>query len=137
MLTQRHGRLIGTAPQRVESVLARPSGLEACRGGWSLNRHKQGNRGPLFAFGGSSSLIRVVDCTNQSKSGDGLHEAQSIRPVWSCGGAAYRNGGANAFSRDAFRRRRWQFEVLRQRRNLKSVLNVLAFSLSPVHFSAK
>ena len=49
--------------------------------------------------------------------GGRAHEAQSIRLVWSCGGAAYRNGGANAFSRDAFRRRRWQFEVLRQRRN--------------------
>ena len=35
-----------------------------------------------------------------------------------------RNGGADDFSRDAYRRRCWQFEMLRQRWNRKSVLNV-------------
>jgi hypothetical protein len=42
--------------------------------------------------------------------GGPAHEPQCIRVVWSCGDTAYRNGGANTFSRYAFPRR--QFEVL-------------------------
>jgi hypothetical protein len=39
---------------------------------WRGNRRKHGTRASLSAIWGSSSLIKVVDCTNQSKSGDGL-----------------------------------------------------------------
>ena len=41
------------------------------------------------------------------------HAAQSIRVVW-CGGGddAYRDDSTDAVSRDAFRRRCWQLEVL-------------------------
>jgi hypothetical protein len=49
--------------------------------------------------------------------GGQAHETQCIRFVWSGGGAAYRNGGADGFSRDAFRRRCWQLEVLQHRWN--------------------
>ena len=37
--------------------------------------------------------------------------------VGSGSSAAYRNGGVDAFSRDAFRRRCWQLDVLQQRWN--------------------
>jgi hypothetical protein len=47
--------------------------------------------------------------------GGRAHETQCICFVWSGGGAAYRNGGADGFSRDAFRRRCWQLEVLQHR----------------------
>jgi len=43
--------------------------------------------------------------------GGRAHEAQ-FGFVWSGGGAAHRNGGADAFSRDVFHRRCWKFEVL-------------------------
>jgi hypothetical protein len=46
--------------------------------------------------------------------GGRANAAQSIRVVWSGGDAAYRNGGAVAFSRDTFRRRCRQLEMLRQ-----------------------
>jgi hypothetical protein len=49
--------------------------------------------------------------------GGRAHEPQCIRFVWSCGGATYRNGGADGFSRDAFQRRCWQLEVLQYRWN--------------------
>jgi hypothetical protein len=54
--------------------------------------------------------------------GGRAHEAQRIRFVWNGGGAAYRNGGADAFPRYAFRERDWHLKVLRyQRRNRKTV----------------
>src|SRR5271157_648604 len=49
--------------------------------------------------------------------GGRAHETQCIWFVWSGSSAAYRNGGVDAFSRDAFRRRCWQLEVLQQRWN--------------------
>jgi hypothetical protein len=49
--------------------------------------------------------------------GGRAHEPQCIGFVWCCGDAAYRNGGADGFSRDAFRRRCWQLEVLQQKWN--------------------
>jgi hypothetical protein len=49
--------------------------------------------------------------------GGRAHEPQCIRFVWCCGGPTYRDGGADGFSRDAFRRRCWQLEVLQQRWN--------------------
>ena len=49
--------------------------------------------------------------------GGRAHETQCICFVWGGGGAAYRNGGADALSRDAFRRRCWQLEVLQHRWN--------------------
>jgi len=44
--------------------------------------------------------------------GGRAHEAQCICFVWSGGGAAYRNGGADAFSRYASRERQWRLKVL-------------------------
>jgi hypothetical protein len=49
--------------------------------------------------------------------GGQAHESQGFRFVWSCGDAAYRDGGADAFSRDAFRRQCWRLEVLQHRWN--------------------
>jgi hypothetical protein len=40
------------------------------------------------------------------------HESQRIRFVWSGGGAAYRNGCTDAFSRHTFGERHWHFKVL-------------------------
>ena len=61
--------------------------------------------------------------------GGRAHATQCIRFVWSCGGADYCHDGADDFSRDAYRRRRWQFEMLRQRWNRKSVLNVASVAV--------
>ena len=44
--------------------------------------------------------------------GGPAHEAQCICFVWSGSGAAYRNGGADAFSRYSSRERQWQLKVL-------------------------
>ena len=49
--------------------------------------------------------------------GGRAHEAQCIRFVWSGGSSAFRNGGADAFSRHAFGRQCWQLKVLRQKWN--------------------
>ena len=56
--------------------------------------------------------------------GGRAHATQYIRFVRSCGGSDYCHDGDDDFSRDAYRRRCWQFEMLRQRWNRKSVLNV-------------
>jgi hypothetical protein len=81
---------------------------------WCGSQH--GTRGPLFANGGSSSLISVVDCTNQSQVGGRTHETQ-FGFFWRGGSDAYRDNICDALSRDVFYRRRWQLEVLRQRRS--------------------
>jgi hypothetical protein len=53
------------------------------------------------------------DRLNQSESvGGRAHESQCIRFVWSSGGTAYRDGGADAFSRHAIRDRNWHPKVL-------------------------
>jgi hypothetical protein len=39
-------------------------------------------------------------------------ESQCIHFVWRGGGAAYRNGGTDAFSRRALRQRHWRLKVL-------------------------
>ena len=44
--------------------------------------------------------------------GGRAHEAQCIRFVWSGGRAAYRNDGADAFSRHSVRERHWHLKVL-------------------------
>jgi hypothetical protein len=44
--------------------------------------------------------------------GGRAHESQCIRFVWSGGLAAYRNGGADAFSRYSARERHWHLKVL-------------------------
>ena len=92
-------------------------------------RGKHGTRGPLFAIGGSSSLIWAGRLRKSEQVGGRAHEAQ-FGFVWSGGSAAYRNGGADGFSRDVFRRRYWQLEVLRHRWNRKGVLNGSASCLS-------
>ena len=92
-------------------------------------RGKHGTRSPLFAIGGSSSLIWLGRLRKSEQVGGRAHEAQ-FGFVWSGGSAAYRNGGADGFSRDVFRRRCWQLEVLRHRWNRKGVLNGSASCLS-------
>ena len=54
--------------------------------------------------------------------GGRAHEAQYVRFVWSGGGAAYCNDGADAFSRYAFRERHWHPKVLQPHRRDRKML---------------
>src|SRR6516225_5568053 len=67
------------------------------------------------SYGGSTAQA-VWQCWPRSAAreqvGGRAHEPKRICFVWRGGDAAYRNGGADGFSRHAFRRRCWQFEVL-------------------------
>jgi hypothetical protein len=71
---------------------------------------------PIFvksAILGSPSLIWVGMLRESEAVGGRAYEPQCICFVWSCGVAAYRNGGANVFSRDGYQR--WRFEVLQHK----------------------
>jgi hypothetical protein len=76
---------------------------------------------PLFGLATSDWSNKLIQ---SEQVGGRAHATQYIRFVWSCGGSAYCHDGAVDFSRDAYRRRRWQLEMLRQGWNRKSVLNV-------------
>ena len=80
----------------------------------------------LFNPNNASNVIfrDEIETATSEQVGGRAHETQCICFVWSCGGAAHCHDGPDDFSRDAYRRRCWQFEMLRQRRNRKSVLNV-------------
>ena len=67
----------------------------------------------LFGLATSDWSVKLMPL---EQVGGRAHEAQ-FGFVWNGGGAAKRNRGADAFSRDAFRWRCWQLEMLRQRRN--------------------
>jgi hypothetical protein len=82
-------------------------------------QRRAGGGAPSAPF---SPLIGVVSWLKLESVGGRAHESQCIRFVWNGGGAAYRNGGADAFPRYAFRERDWHLKVLRyQRRNRKTV----------------
>jgi hypothetical protein len=68
-------------------------------------------------------MRRAAGANQQSQSGDWAHEAQCICFVWSGHGAAYRNDGADAFSRYAFRERHWRLKVLRRQRRNRKILS--------------
>jgi hypothetical protein len=64
----------------------------------------------------SSSRLATLDWSGKliqlESVGGRAHESQCIRFVGSSGGAAYRNGGTDAFSDHAFAERHWYLKVL-------------------------
>ena len=83
--------------------------------GWGTQKRKPQARAGLPIPDWSDRLI-------QSESvGGRAHESQCIRFVWSGAGTAYRDGGADAFSRHAIRDRHWHPKVLWCRSDRKTV----------------
>jgi len=63
-------------------------------------------------FRGLPPLTGLVMFEQSESVGGRAHESGCIHFVWSGGGAAYRNGGADAFSRRAFAQRHRHLKVL-------------------------
>ena len=69
---------------------------------------------PLFGLATSDWSDKLIQL---EQVGGRAHESQRVCFVWSGGASAYRHGGVDVFSRDAFRRQCWQLEMLQHRWN--------------------